>query len=286
MNRDDDIPVTSDGDPAVSRAYRGLAVERTPEHLDRAVLREAAAAKRRNDFRFGWLRPFAFVATVGLSLAVVLQITQSPQPATPFEQSMSVRDADVPAAPADELRQAPIAGGDPRPTARQQPAQAAAGKAVQTPAAASGMAAQSVPKKESEALSAEVDDARMRVQVLEESAALVESAGRVDATDAALFARLESLEAVALASPQEEKLDSGVDLAVSLSRSSRPAAEAAQAFNQAEADSNPGCGDDVRSTKSGWLACIRALIESGRSADAELELSQYESRYPVSDQSH
>lgn len=66
-------------DPIVSNAYREMSTERTPEHLDHAVLNEARdAAKQRHRSAMAWLRPAAWVATVGLCLAIVLEVADLP----------------------------------------------------------------------------------------------------------------------------------------------------------------------------------------------------------------
>lgn len=68
-------------DALVSQAYRDFADERTPEHLDRTILRAAAKAARPRYSRFiAWTRPMAWAATVMLSVALVLEVTNSPSP--------------------------------------------------------------------------------------------------------------------------------------------------------------------------------------------------------------
>lgn len=74
------------GDPLVRSLYRELAGERAPEDLGDAILAEARAAMEFPRSRGGGLlRPLTWAATVGLCVAVVLQIylTQTPgrQPA-------------------------------------------------------------------------------------------------------------------------------------------------------------------------------------------------------------
>ena len=81
MNQD------NESDPLVSAEYRAAATERTPPTLDAVVLKNAKAAAKDTAFRrftAFWFRPLAFVATLGLSLALLLELTQSPefQPAT------------------------------------------------------------------------------------------------------------------------------------------------------------------------------------------------------------
>jgi hypothetical protein len=66
-------------DPVVSNAYRELSDERTPEHLDHLVLNEARnAAKQRHRSAMAWLRPAAWVTTIGLCLAIVLEVADLP----------------------------------------------------------------------------------------------------------------------------------------------------------------------------------------------------------------
>ena len=68
-------------DALVSLAYRDFADERTPEHLDRTILRAAAKAARPRYSRFiAWTRPMAWAATIMLSVALVLEVTNSPSP--------------------------------------------------------------------------------------------------------------------------------------------------------------------------------------------------------------
>lgn len=94
MNNKPHNPDSGDDDRLVSTTYRELANESTPDALDRSVLRKAAAAARpgylRSMFR---MRPMAWVAMAGLCLAVVLRITQLPQP----EEAVIETDAVFPA---------------------------------------------------------------------------------------------------------------------------------------------------------------------------------------------
>lgn len=65
----------------VSRAYREVAGERAPATLNESVMRQAQAATHRGYAHLLlWLRPLAWAATIGLSLAVVLQLADTPVP--------------------------------------------------------------------------------------------------------------------------------------------------------------------------------------------------------------
>ena len=69
-------------DPLVSSAYRESAAERTPDALNQAVMRQAGEQLRTRFFRpVVWLRPMAWAATIGLSLAIVIELSTVPQPA-------------------------------------------------------------------------------------------------------------------------------------------------------------------------------------------------------------
>lgn len=77
----------NESDPLVSAEYRATATECTPPALDALVLKNAEAAAKDTALRHFtafWFRPLAFVATLGLSLALLLELSQSPefQPAT------------------------------------------------------------------------------------------------------------------------------------------------------------------------------------------------------------
>ena len=67
------VPAGQEKDDRVIRAYRELATERAPDHLDRAVLGKARAAARPRYSRLrSWTRPLAWAATQhGLCNALV-----------------------------------------------------------------------------------------------------------------------------------------------------------------------------------------------------------------------
>jgi hypothetical protein len=83
-------------DTLVSRTYREAAVERAPDDLNQAVL---LRARQHSSNRYSrsviWLRPMAWAATIGLCLAIVVEINNVPQP-TPEQMAL-------PAAPADTI---------------------------------------------------------------------------------------------------------------------------------------------------------------------------------------
>lgn len=65
-------------DPRVSDAYRDLADEHAPEPLNRKILVMAARAGTPYARARAWMRPAAWAATIALSFAFVLELTQLP----------------------------------------------------------------------------------------------------------------------------------------------------------------------------------------------------------------
>jgi hypothetical protein len=77
-NNDESLP-GAESDPEVSTQYRALAKETTPGRLDKIVLRAAGKAVRRDKptgWGATWYRPVTFAATLGLSFALLLEISE------------------------------------------------------------------------------------------------------------------------------------------------------------------------------------------------------------------
>ena len=105
-----------DGDDLVTETYRELDVEKAPEHLNQSVLRMASGGGLRSPARnilFGaWMRPVAWAATIGLSLAIVLEYSEVP---TAPVRSDPVRSDSMPTAESmreDELGRSAAAYDD------------------------------------------------------------------------------------------------------------------------------------------------------------------------------
>lgn len=73
---------TAETDETVSATYRELSREGAPNHLNEKVLQQAAerALRPRYSRSVMWTRPLAWAATVGLCLAIVLEVTRVPTP--------------------------------------------------------------------------------------------------------------------------------------------------------------------------------------------------------------
>jgi len=143
-------------DPRVSEAYSDLATERTPPELDRKVLSMAAAGTRsRYGLARAWVRPVAWAATIGLSLAFVLEMSQLRDVATPqadanavYQLEEAVIRDEAPAAAKDELRRLQ------EPAKRTDAPQA---KQMSSPPAAAEPVAAPEPEVESPSVSAEFE---------------------------------------------------------------------------------------------------------------------------------
>ncbi len=72
--------------PGVSSLYRAVASEQAPEDINQAVMDRARREVHTNrifPWRDAWYRPVAFVATAGLCLALILQMTEMDVPESP-----------------------------------------------------------------------------------------------------------------------------------------------------------------------------------------------------------
>lgn len=79
---------TDTDDRRISDTYRDLANERSPADLDRKILTMAAGESRtRYGLTRAWIRPVAWAATIGLSLAFILEMSQLNDVPAPAESS-------------------------------------------------------------------------------------------------------------------------------------------------------------------------------------------------------
>lgn len=121
---------SNDNDPRVSEAYRSFSTETTPKELDREILSMAAGSSRsRYGLARAWIRPVAWAATIGLSLAFVLEMTQvrdaqapysNADVAEPLEERIANDPAPAPAqisVPAAKQASSPPAATEPMPQA-------------------------------------------------------------------------------------------------------------------------------------------------------------------------
>lgn len=268
MNQDNDRPEANDVDPQVSAHYASLADEVTPANLDQAILRDATRAVRADNRRgsFGaWFRPVAFMATFGLSLAIILDLGDT---------SIFSPPADMPAesvspTPAVVDDTADVVGknrSDPQVIdfIRQEKSVSAPGltfdtveKAATDPGETMGQTAAGIPAPEA----AQIPDTRPDPAAVQEDFAVASDVFSTEVENARQ--RLEEAESASGAYLQPQ-----------------PGAEAplAEPFQRAPTLSlyiaEPlRCTDEQRSDLVKWWQCIEELEESGqpRIADRELE---------------
>ena len=99
MTEEQSTPDTAgEKDALVSETYREIANERVPEHLNSAILKQAAgAAQPRYSRLMNWTRPMAWAATAILSVAVVLELTSVPEPQSAIPLDVNTRfEAEAP----------------------------------------------------------------------------------------------------------------------------------------------------------------------------------------------
>ena len=242
------------GDARVSAAYRDLAGERTPASLNERVLREARAnAGRGYSYWMAWLRPAAWVTTVGLCLAVVIELS-SVAPVTTDR-------ADLPASPATAGSARERA--DDRDTGRAPPVdesrrqEPAPKRADEEAAQAKSAAPPARPRAESPgpAVGSSERDA-------------VPSSDLFQITDAPIVEEAEEM----------ARMREGPGPDPAGNRASRSVA----AHANAAAAGRPGeCDDEARTEVESWVNCILEIERRGGNAEQERQALRAE--YPDAD---
>ena len=246
-------------DETVSRTYREVADERTPEHLDRAVLAEASRAARPRYARSrAWTRPLAWAATITLTVAIVLELTQVPEPEDAFfeQQTPALDDA------AD-----PAAGTAAAPAEAEAPASNAPGRSGDVLPRAPGKT--SLMQKTAAPMATEADaDRRQAVApetVAEPATAPVDTAA-FEVEDKELLNRADEMAEMQYSKSREETVAPG---------------QAARFRAGALATTAEACPEEVRRDPQDWLECIRALEETGMEAEAEAQKRLLKEAYPA-----
>ena len=251
MNQDNDIQEAMDVDPQLSAHYERLADEKTPADLDRAVLHEARRAVRADNRSgsFGaWFRPVAFMTMVGLSLAIILDLSDAGIFSPPADMSFEatprapVNATDEPAADA-ALRSRPQMTVSE--VMRQKKAIAAQAPAVVAPDNSSDKAgvSKSQPAVVNDAFTAEVKNAAQSVE-------------RMEATSGAT-------------------LQSQPSAAAQFSKSQPVVANESLSLVTQNA-----CNDEQKSAVEEWWKCIESLRLSGLAEAADRELQNLRESFP------
>ena len=289
MNHEDTGPID---DRDVSDAYRSLATERAPEHLDRTILAEAEkAARRPSSPMIPWRRPLAWAATIALSFALVLEFTQtSPDLAPPVaspealeapagtesatmfnDRELSLEeDADLPAA-ARERAPAEKSEAD-----KQLRRQALEVLSAPAPAAADS------PAEDGVSIASDVANGQALPEAVRQSGSqsLVPN-GRVIAADPSVAP-----------APESSSAEAGIAITNDVAESEAQEERSRQSSSPVVQDSlsgpdlyldldgiEPVCEADVRKSAETWRLCIETLFETDRTA-AYTERLLYRAAFP------
>jgi len=229
-----------EGDELVTETYRELGIEKAPEHLNQAILRMASQGGKQAPARgilfAAWMKPVAWAATIGLSLAIVLELSQVP--------TVAVRSDNIPAA---ELMREEAAFQD----------------ADVSEKAENRARLQSVPNRQ--AIS---EDELGRSTITHDDVEILsrEPKGKIDAVAA-------PASSISRPSPATEGISAARKRAVDLPADSQSVASYSLLMEQKESDIADSCDAAVRLSEESWLECIENLRRSGKedAADREYE---------------
>ena len=229
-------------DPRVSETYRETATERAPEHLNKAVLQAAAeAARPRYSLLRSWTRPVAWAAVVMLSFAMVLELTQTP--------TISNEELRAPASVAEPSKEQRI---DSLRSEYEALAESESDDLAKRERSESGF--QQLRASDTDMLQRAEGIARMQQGP---SDAPPPAAAEPVAADA-FTADADLAEEVVMPLPEKNAMRS------------------AAGFIDMEA----GCEESARVEAESWLACIKALEESGLTQVAEAERQLLRAAFP------
>jgi len=271
-NERESLDFSGDSDERVSATYRELGDERAPEHLNQRILQRAASTGQRRYLPAApWMRPVAWAAVIGLSLAIVLEIARLPTPETtaievpaPLNRSATTeaRQAEPESDKfADEL--APMGrDSEPTPGARADVVDESAAPAAALPATVSGDRQQ--------------DSAPKPIERMAEPATPPDRNAAIGEREAAEF-RPQDLDALRQAE-DFARIRSG-DNEETDSISSRAARSSAAMLDAAA----PGCDQEARASRSTWLDCIAELEQAGLTDLARNERETLLEVYPEID---
>ncbi len=273
-------------DSRVTETYRALADERTPDHLTEQVLKLAAGVRTPYARARAWMRPAAWAATVGLSLAIVLELTQLPSSDPDYVSVSPAADSDAPVdrhARDDDaaLPAQSVVAESPVPVSTTQKDIAAEAKRKR--ATAQAPLTLETPSNEEFAPRAE--------KVMREAEALARArtgsdtgsiGAPAEADVPAAETRLTEQMSTDLAAAHRDAADRLA--AKQVSQEARSAAASFAAMSAA-ANSDQACPEPERETADAWLACILKLRESGRDEQADEEYEEFRQVYPEFDDS-
>ena len=234
------------GDPLVSSAYRESAAERAPDALNRSVMQQAREQVRTRFFRpVAWLRPMAWAATIGLSLAIVIELSTVPQ--TAFD----VPVIEIPASGTQVLREIEVPR---RPEANSLDANSPLANSPETDSPAD--------------LELTPFGPRARKTIADD--------GRVTLQDAGSLHKAETAVPAAIAVPTEIVVEEKLLMQDRLDMDAT-GAFAKQSFSDMSA---VPCAGDIRNLPKSWLECIKRLEDDGLVDLADSEREQLQQAFP------
>jgi len=233
-------------DELVTETYRELGVEKAPERLNQSILRMASAGGKPSPaggiLFAAWMKPLALAATIGLSLAIVLEVSQVP--------TVTVQTDSVPAA--EMMREeAVLQDAD------------VLEKAENRARLQSGPSRQLISEDDL-GHSADTHD---ELEVFSR-----EVKGKLDAVAAPMRSSQPEL-------PATEEISAARERAADIPADSLP--KASYSLLMEQSDRADSCDATVRLSEESWQTCIENLRRSGDKEAADREYEAFILKHPV-----
>ena len=256
-----------DRDELVSKTYRELDAVETPERVNRKVLQMAAAETGQSTTARilfpAWMKPAAWAATIGLSLAIVLEFSELPSASERLDDTI-----------VDDL------GSFEAINEQNMPASADLFEQAESPVKATALPAQKPERRGLSAASAATSDRdesalnRAVIVEQEEKSKDIGPSAPVPASPQPAARKL-AADQPAVSSPILEQVSD------ERQEGRARASFAAIADAKKESDDGDACDTATRQTPADWLQCIEQLRETGAVAAAEREFEAFLSAYPA-----
>jgi len=250
-------------DALVNETYRRLASEKAPEHLDRAVLEQALANQSSGEKRTvgkplfaRWMKPVAWAATVGLSLAIVLDASKLPS-VTDADRAMPEAGIAEPRRIKDEFEGAAVEAKE----VIERRARLAA-----SPTREVDDGPLTAPQESADNSALENSSLEKRTPKLKQEAY---AAGASGISPVSRTAMPEQSSDAMQAEPQDERLE-------------QPALPAAAlAYSRVQEKPESACPESARESANAWLQCIEDLRLTGDKDAADREYVLFVFEFPA-----
>jgi len=254
-----------DSDTLVTQTYREVADQCAPEHLNRAILKEATnAARPRYSRLIAWTRPMAWAATVMLSVALVLELSKVPTPELgTFERdSGNFEVASPKTGLADDATTELLeeSGSPAMPPGR------ASNAAAEAPTQIESMKSAARQSPFESGLEKRQRSGLQKVRVEEQNLpAAAASADEFELKDADMRQRADDV--ARIQSGEKEVIDQAT-----------PASFAVSAALESSAAAS--CSEEMTAAPATWLECIEDLETAGRAEEANQQRQQLQMSFP------